>query len=107
MREKGKDGRVVNKASGADRPRGAARRKREGPPVEEREGDERLRGTVTSVYGEKGYGFLQGADGQQRFFHATASEADLRNLRPGDDVSFIPTQGPKGPRAIEVRLENR
>lgn len=87
---------------------GGARR-RGAPPADEPEGDGKpRRGVVTSVYAEKGYGFLQEAvgepdEGTQRFFHTTACEIDIRNLRPGDDVTFVPTKGSKGPRAIEIR----
>lgn len=111
-REKGEVGKVRRRGDGgdvsrADRPQGGARRTGRGAPeYEEREGEERLYGVVTSVYPDKGFGFVQEPNGTQRFFHSTASEIDLRNLRPGDEVSFIPTKAPKGPRAIEVRKES-
>lgn len=91
--------------SRGDRPQGGARRTGRGAPeYEEREGEQRQHGVVTAVFPDKGFGFIE-CEGQQRFFHSTASEIDLRNLRPGDEVSFIPTKAPKGPRAIEVRKE--
>jgi cold shock CspA family protein len=99
----GKDGRVLNTRRVAE---GRPGKGPSGPPPRETpDGDARELGVIESVYEGKGYGFLRGADGKTRFFHADTSEVNLRNLRPGDQVSYMPTQGPKGPRAIDVRRE--
>lgn len=62
-------------------------------------------GVVSAVYAEKGYGWLRGADGVGRFFHADACDQDLYKLKPGTKLRFKPVEAPKGPRAIQVRIE--
>lgn len=74
-----------------------AERLAEDAPVQE--------GTVNAVYAEKGFGWLRGVDGIQRFFHADACDTDLYKLKPGDRLTFKPVEAPKGPRAIEVRVD--
>jgi cold shock CspA family protein len=71
----------------------------------EAEGAADQEGTVSAVYAEKGFGWLRGVDGVTRFFHADACDTDLYKLRPGDRLKFKPLQAPKGPRAIEVRVD--
>ena len=54
---------------------------------------------------DKGFGFIAAADGTEYFFHQSAC-ADVRfdELREGQAVTFEKGQGPKGPRAENVRL---
>jgi CspA family cold shock protein len=54
---------------------------------------------------DKGFGFIAAADGNEYFFHQSAC-ADVRfdELREGQAVTFEKGQGPKGPRAENVRL---
>jgi len=61
----------------------------------------RLPGTIRTLFAEKRFGFIAGADGREYFFHSTAVEA-FDALRVGDAVVFIPGVGPKGPRADVV-----
>lgn len=63
-----------------------------------------LEGTVSAVYADKGFGWLRGADGETRFFHADACDTDLYKLKPGDRLVFKHVDAPKGARAIQVRL---
>ncbi len=54
---------------------------------------------------DKGFGFIETGDGgKDMFFHMSALE-DCRydELREGQRVSFNVGQGPKGPRAENVR----
>jgi len=52
----------------------------------------------------KGYGFITTDDGQDAFVHYGDIEGDgFKTLAEGDSVSFELTQGPKGPKAINVQ----
>ena len=73
------------------------------PKLDLQESGERLRGVVEAVYVEKGFGFIAGKDGIKRFFHTTACRSPLSTIRPADTVSYVHTEGPKGPRAENVR----
>ena len=61
-----------------------------------------MNGTIKTLTG-KGFGFIATADGQY-FFHQSAC-VDMRfdELREGQAVTFEKGQGPKGPRAENVR----
>jgi cold shock CspA family protein len=52
----------------------------------------------------KGFAFLTGEDGVERFVHRTALKGGLEfdSLRGGEAVTFEPVNGPKGPRAEDV-----
>jgi len=66
-----------------------------------------MNGTIVRLHVDKGFGFIKGEDGTDRFFHRSGLERTTRRfdeLRQGDRVSFTDTEGPKGPRAIEVRV---
>jgi CspA family cold shock protein len=54
---------------------------------------------------EKGFGFIDTGDGSDMFFHMSNIEgAQFEDLREGQRVSYNPGQGPKGPRAENVRV---
>lgn len=59
-------------------------------------------GTVKRLVSDKGFGFVAGADGNEYFFHQSGC-AQFDSLREGQNVTFEPGQGPKGPRAENVR----
>jgi CspA family cold shock protein len=63
-------------------------------------------GTITRLIRDRGYGFITTEDGKDIFFHRTALRG-LRfdSLREGQSVEFEVETGPKGPRAVEVRLK--
>ena len=53
---------------------------------------------------EKGFGFIAAADGTEYFFHrSSCTSTPFDSLREGDNVTFTIGQGPKGPRAENVR----
>jgi CspA family cold shock protein len=53
---------------------------------------------------DKGFGFITIADGKDLFFHRSAVEgARFEDLQEGQRVSFTEGQGPKGPRAENVK----
>lgn len=54
---------------------------------------------------DKGFGFIDVGGGKDLFFHMSALEEDtFEDLQEGQRVSFTEGQGPKGPRAENVRL---
>jgi CspA family cold shock protein len=62
-------------------------------------------GTIKRLVSEKGFGFVQAEDGTEYFFHQSASTSvRFDELREGQAVTFEKGQGPKGPRAENVRL---
>jgi len=65
-----------------------------------------MRGWVRSFLNDRGYGFIEGDDGQDYFFHID----DLRGHElpvPRQEVSFTPDVTAKGPRARSVMLSAR
>ena len=61
-----------------------------------------VQGTVKRSVGDKGFGFVAAPDGQEYFFHQSSCTS-FDSLREGASVTFEPGQGPKGPRAENVR----
>ncbi len=62
-------------------------------------------GTVKWFNAEKGFGFIQQADGADVFVHYSAIEMEgYRSLEEGQEVEFEVTDGPKGLLASDVRL---
>lgn len=60
-------------------------------------------GTIKKVM-DKGFGFIDTGSGQDLFFHMSNVEGvSFDALREGQQVSFTEGQGPKGPRAENVR----
>jgi cold shock protein len=64
-----------------------------------------MNGTIKRLVSDKGFGFIAAGDGNEYFFHQSACR-DMRfdDLREGQSVTFERGQGPKGPRAENVRL---
>ena len=60
-------------------------------------------GTVQWFSNSKGYGFIRGQDGVERFFHVTDLAGNFIPDR-GESVVFQSRQDGKGPRAIGIRL---
>ena len=64
------------------------------------------KGTIARLMRDQGYGFITPEDGKDIFFHRTALRG-LRfdSLKEGQSVEFEVETGPKGPRAVDVRLK--
>lgn len=62
-----------------------------------------MEGTVKWFNRKKGYGFVNGEDGQEYFVHFTAIKQGTF-LRDNDKVSFNPVDGDKGKQAADVVL---
>lgn len=65
---------------------------------------DRKTGTVKWFNDQKGFGFLEQADGDDVFVHHSAIVGEgYRSLTEGDQVEFTVEQGQKGPAAADVR----
>lgn len=54
---------------------------------------------------DKGFGFIETGNGKDLFFHMSAVEGcRFEDLQQGQRVSFNEGQGPKGPRAENVKV---
>ena len=62
-------------------------------------------GTVKWFNEEKGFGFITRASGPDLFVHFSSIPGDgFKTLQEGQPVTFVVTQGKKGPQAEEVEL---
>lgn len=63
-----------------------------------------MTGTIVRKLDDKGCGFIRAEDGTEYFFHMSALKGGIRfaELRRGQEVTFEPTEGSKGPRAEDV-----
>jgi CspA family cold shock protein len=60
-------------------------------------------GRVKWFSAEKGYGFLERADGGDVFVHFSAIQGEgFRTLNEGDQVEFEIVEGARGPQAANV-----
>ncbi len=64
-----------------------------------------MNGTIKRLVSEKGFGFVAASDGNEYFFHQSAcGDGQFDQLHEGQAVTFTTGQGPKGPRAENVRV---
>ena len=64
-----------------------------------------MKGTIKKVIWERRFGFISAEDGREVFFHSSALEGiDFDVLEEGNSVEFNVERGPKGPRAVNVRM---
>jgi CspA family cold shock protein len=65
-----------------------------------------LKGKITHLVRFRGFGFISAENGEQVFFHRSALQGeDFDALEEGTSVEFNLTRGPKGIRAVNVRVE--
>jgi CspA family cold shock protein len=63
-----------------------------------------MKGTIRTLRVDKGFGFIKDDAGKEYFFHQSAIYGEgIQDLREGDSVDFEVGEGPKGPRAENVR----
>lgn len=61
-------------------------------------------GTIKRIT-EKGFGFIDNGNDKDMFFHSSSvQDGRFEDLREGQRVSYDVGQGPKGPRAENVRV---
>ena len=61
-------------------------------------------GTIKKLT-DKGFGFNDTGNGKDMFFHMSNLDGvQFDDLEEGQSVSYEPGQGPKGPRAENVRV---
>ncbi len=64
----------------------------------------RLKGRIKKMVRDRGFGFIRGDDGKEVFFHRSGlMGADYDALSEGDAVEYVVQDGPRGPRAENVR----
>ena len=61
-------------------------------------------GTIKKLISEKGFGFIEGEQGELFFHRSALEEGNFEDLREGQTVEFTEGHGPKGPRAENVRV---
>ncbi len=64
-----------------------------------------MRGTVKWFNDQKGFGFIAPEDGSEDVFvhHTAIATSGFRSLAEGEKVEFEIEQGPKGPKAKDVK----
>jgi CspA family cold shock protein len=60
-------------------------------------------GTIKKVMPDKGFGFIQGEQGDLFFHHSAVVDGSIETLRVGQAVTYNEGRGPKGPRAENVK----
>jgi CspA family cold shock protein len=69
-----------------------------------REALQMAEGTIKRIT-DKGFGFIDNGTRQDMFFHSSAVEGvSFEELREGQRVAYNVGEGPKGPRAENVRV---
>lgn len=64
-----------------------------------------MKGEVKRLIPFRGFGFIRAESGEEVFFHCSAlRRGDFEALQEGTSVKFNFTRGPKGPRAVKVRV---
>ena len=67
--------------------------------------EEPPRGRISSIFTEKGYGFIATPDGDEVYFHKNSIlNKDFEKLKVGMEVRFAEEQGEKGPQASTVTV---
>jgi len=63
-----------------------------------------VNGTIKRITADRGFGFLQGDDTVDRFFHMSELKGGLtiNGLTPGQRVAFDDVPSDKGPRAANI-----
>ena len=65
-----------------------------------------MKGKISRLIRDRGFGFIAAEDGKDVFFHRSALVGgDFDSLEEGTGVEFDSESGPKGPRAVNVRVE--
>jgi len=61
-------------------------------------------GTIRRLVRDRGFGFIKSDDGQDVFFHRSELQGiTFDSLEEGQSVEFEKGQGPKGPKAVNIK----
>ena len=60
-------------------------------------------GTIKKLVTDKGFGFIDGEQGDLFFHHSALVDATFESLHEGQTVEYEAGEGPKGPRANSVK----
>ncbi len=64
-----------------------------------------MQGKLKRLIRDRGFGFIGAEDGEEFFFHRSALEGvEFEALEEGDSVEFNSERGPKGLRAVNVKV---
>ncbi len=64
-----------------------------------------MQGKVKWFNSQKGYGFIEGQDGNDVFaHHSQITGSGFKNLEEGQDVEYSVAQGPKGLQAENITV---
>lgn len=64
-----------------------------------------MKGQIKRLIQGRGFGFITTEDGKEVFFHRSAlAWGVFDTLEEGDSVEFDLERGPRGPRAVNVRV---
>ena len=62
-------------------------------------------GKIKRLVADRGFGFLEGEEGQDLFFHHSEVQGStIEQLEEGQNVSYAVGQGRKGPCATSIRV---
>ena len=61
-------------------------------------------GTIKKLIADKGFGFIDGEQGDLFFHHSALEGTAIEALSVGQAVTYNNGQGPKGPRAENVKV---
>jgi cold shock CspA family protein/ribosome-associated translation inhibitor RaiA len=63
---------------------------------------------VSKLFPESGYGFLETPDGREIYFHRdSVLNGGFSTLATGEEVTFVPEEGEKGPQASTVKAAGK
>ncbi len=86
------------------RSRGRSRGRRTAGPVARVPTGPKAKGRIKKMVRDRGFGFIRGDDGKEVFFHRSGlNAADYDSMSEGDVVEYVVQEGPRGPRAENVR----
>ncbi len=61
-------------------------------------------GTIKKIVQGKGFGFIEGDNGELFFHISSVENASFEDIREGQSVEYTEGHGPKGPRAENVKV---
>ena len=64
-----------------------------------------MKGTVKFFNDMKGFGFISGEDGKEYFVHYSSLGEGVK-LNENDAVTFDVEEGERGPKAVNVKVDN-